>query len=216
MRTAIIAIRASLAGHSPQDRCLIPNISRKRWLRRRRCRHIGSGSCGLSELHVGPHGQAGCRRARVQGDGRAAVDRGRGRSWRSWPGSAIERWTAWDLAGERRALEARAFELVTRAMAPGSALACLDAVGQQRLRGGLREGAVRDPRKHRRRRLLRHGATVAPGRRQGLHTARRRGLRRLARPVAPECRMGRVRHRRPCACGARRLHGEPMRRRWRC
>jgi hypothetical protein len=42
-------------------------------------------------------------------------------------GVVIERWTAWELAGAHQALEARAFELVTRSMAPGSALACLDA-----------------------------------------------------------------------------------------
>jgi hypothetical protein len=33
-----------------------------------------------------------------------------------------------DLAAERRALDARTFELATRALAPGSALACLDAI----------------------------------------------------------------------------------------
>jgi hypothetical protein len=36
--------------------------------------------------------------------------------------------TRWQLADERRALDARAFELMTRAAAPGSALACPDGI----------------------------------------------------------------------------------------
>src|SRR5262249_26787129 len=38
-----------------------------------------------------------------------------------------------DLAAERRALEARAFELSSRALMPGSALACLDPLASERL-----------------------------------------------------------------------------------
>jgi hypothetical protein len=43
----------------------------------------------------------------------------------------FERVLTRDLAGERRAIEARAAELVSRAIAPGSALTCLDAVSVQ-------------------------------------------------------------------------------------
>jgi hypothetical protein len=43
----------------------------------------------------------------------------------AWYGFNI--WTERDLASERRGLDARAFELTSRALMPGSALACLDA-----------------------------------------------------------------------------------------
>ena len=72
----------------------------------------------------------------------AFKERARWRGLRSWSwcgllaGVGFERWIAWDLAGERRALEARAFELVTRAMAPGSALACLDAAASSAFEEG--------------------------------------------------------------------------------
>jgi hypothetical protein len=39
----------------------------------------------------------------------------------------LDGWSKRDLAAERRALDARSFELATRALMPGSALACLDA-----------------------------------------------------------------------------------------
>lgn len=51
-------------------------------------------------------------------------------------GVGFERWTAWQVTAERQILETRALELVTRAMTPGSALACLDAAGG----GGFEEG----------------------------------------------------------------------------
>jgi hypothetical protein len=41
---------------------------------------------------------------------------------------AFDRWTEHERAAERRALDARMVELMTRATAPGSALACLDAL----------------------------------------------------------------------------------------
>jgi hypothetical protein len=41
---------------------------------------------------------------------------------------AIDHFARRDILAERQALEARAFELTARAMAPGSALACLDAM----------------------------------------------------------------------------------------
>jgi hypothetical protein len=40
----------------------------------------------------------------------------------------LEQWARQERLAEQRALEARAFDLMTRAMAPGSALACLDAL----------------------------------------------------------------------------------------
>jgi hypothetical protein len=41
---------------------------------------------------------------------------------------AIDHFARRDFLAERQALDARAFELTARAMAPGSALACLDAM----------------------------------------------------------------------------------------
>ncbi len=43
-------------------------------------------------------------------------------------GWALDHLARRDIAAERRALDARAFELATRALMPGSALACLDAI----------------------------------------------------------------------------------------
>lgn len=57
----------------------------------------------------------------------------------------IERWKAWELAGEGRALEARAFELLTRAMAPGSALSCLDAVAGSAFQEGCEKALFATP-----------------------------------------------------------------------
>ena len=118
--------------------------------------------CGLSELHVGPHGQGGCRGARFRATG---VLR-----WIAamvvvalLAGVGIERWTAWELAGERRALEARAFELVTRAMAPGSTLACLDAVASSAFQEGCEKALFASSREYRCGGFLRRCATVAPG-----------------------------------------------------
>jgi hypothetical protein len=64
------------------------------------------------------------------GDGRSApvvgvllvLIFGFGGSW------ALDRLAASDQAAERRALDARAFELATRALVPGSGLACLDSI----------------------------------------------------------------------------------------
>lgn len=60
-----------------------------------------------------------------------------------WVG--IERWKAWELAGERQALEAKAFELTARAMAPGSALACLDAVASSTFQEGCEKALFATP-----------------------------------------------------------------------
>jgi hypothetical protein len=60
-----------------------------------------------------------------------------------WAG--IERWKAWELAGERQTLEAKAFELVTRSMAPGSALACLDAVASSTFQEGCEKALFATP-----------------------------------------------------------------------
>lgn len=60
-------------------------------------------------------------------------------------GVGYERWMAWDLASERRALEARAFELLARAMAPGSALACLDAAASSAFEEGCEQALFKTP-----------------------------------------------------------------------
>jgi hypothetical protein len=52
---------------------------------------------------------------------------------------------AWELADERQALEARAFELVTRAMAPGSPLACLDVVAGSTFQEGCEKALFATP-----------------------------------------------------------------------
>jgi len=52
----------------------------------------------------------------------ALVLAGAGAAW-----FIVDGWTRRELAAERRMLDARAFELTTRALMPGSALACLDA-----------------------------------------------------------------------------------------
>ena len=59
-----------------------------------------------------------------------------------------------DQVAERRALDARAAELTARAIAPGSALACLDAVGNEAVGVGVRAGGIRKPTGGRRRRRL--------------------------------------------------------------
>ncbi len=60
-------------------------------------------------------------------------------------GLATDRWIASDLAGEQRVLEGRAFELVTRAMAPGSALACLDASVSSAIEEGCEKALFATP-----------------------------------------------------------------------
>jgi len=60
-----------------------------------------------------------------------------------WVG--IDRWKAWELAGEGQTLEAKAFELASRAMAPGSALACLDAVASSTFQEGCEKALFATP-----------------------------------------------------------------------
>ncbi len=60
-------------------------------------------------------------------------------------GVGFERWTAWQLTVERQLLETRAIELVTRAMTPGSALACLDAVGNGAFEEGCEKALFASP-----------------------------------------------------------------------
>ena len=60
-------------------------------------------------------------------------------------GIGFERWTAWQLTVERQLLETRAVELVTRAMTPGSALACLDAVGSVAFEEGCEKAFFASP-----------------------------------------------------------------------
>jgi hypothetical protein len=50
-----------------------------------------------------------------------------------------------DLAAERRALEARAFELSSRALMPGSALACLDPLASDRLDDACEKALLASP-----------------------------------------------------------------------
>ena len=50
-----------------------------------------------------------------------------------------------DLADERRALDARAFELATRALAPGSALACLDALAGEAVEDACEKALFASP-----------------------------------------------------------------------
>jgi hypothetical protein len=50
-----------------------------------------------------------------------------------------------DLAAERQALDARAFELTTRALAPGSALACLDAAAGAAIREPCEQALLATP-----------------------------------------------------------------------
>ena len=98
----------------------------------------------MSELHVRRYGQARCRRARVQGNRHAAIGDVRlVLATLGWVG--VERWKAWELAGERQALETKAFELAARAMAPGSALACLDAVASSTFQEGCEKALFATP-----------------------------------------------------------------------
>ena len=55
-----------------------------------------------------------------------------------------------DVAAERRALDERAFALKLQGLMPGSALACLEALGS-RHSGRLRESLIRQPRNRSRR-----------------------------------------------------------------
>jgi hypothetical protein len=70
------------------------------------------------------------------------------------PALAIIAWSAWTLVGhslaqeraaERRALELRALELTTRAITPGSALACLDAKAGEAVANGCEQAVFANP-----------------------------------------------------------------------
>jgi hypothetical protein len=50
-----------------------------------------------------------------------------------------------DLAAEQRALDTRAFELATRAFAPGSALGCLDAIAGETVEGACEKALFASP-----------------------------------------------------------------------
>src|SRR5215470_12971172 len=50
-----------------------------------------------------------------------------------------------DLDAERRALDARAFELATRALAPGTALACLDAIAGEAVEDSCEKALFASP-----------------------------------------------------------------------
>ncbi len=87
-------------------------------------------------------------------------------------GVSIERWMAWELSGEQRALEARAFDLVTRSMAPGSALACLDAAASSAFEEGCEKALFASPESTAAAVSYVGGATVDPGGCQDTHSAR--------------------------------------------
>lgn len=58
---------------------------------------------------------------------------------------AFDLWTAHERASERRALEARAFELMMRATAPGSALGCLDAMAGEAIEASCEKALFGTP-----------------------------------------------------------------------
>jgi hypothetical protein len=57
----------------------------------------------------------------------------------------LDHLAARDMATERRALDARAFELATRALSPGSALACLDAIAGDALEEACERAVFASP-----------------------------------------------------------------------
>jgi hypothetical protein len=57
----------------------------------------------------------------------------------------LDRFTRADLDAERRALDARTFELATRALMPGSALACLDALAGETVEDACEKAIFANP-----------------------------------------------------------------------
>jgi hypothetical protein len=57
----------------------------------------------------------------------------------------LDHWAARDRAAERRAVDARAFELRMRALAPGSALACLDATAGEMVQSSCEKALFASP-----------------------------------------------------------------------
>jgi len=58
---------------------------------------------------------------------------------------AADRWSQSELAAQRRALDLRANELAQRALAPGSALACLDAVANSTVEAACEKALFANP-----------------------------------------------------------------------
>ena len=58
---------------------------------------------------------------------------------------ALEQWARQERLGEQRAIEARAFDLMTRAMAPGSALSCLDGVAGETIEAACEKALFASP-----------------------------------------------------------------------
>ena len=56
-----------------------------------------------------------------------------------------DRWAQSELAAQRRALDLRANELTQRALAPGSALACLDAVANATIEAACEKALFANP-----------------------------------------------------------------------
>jgi hypothetical protein len=84
-----------------------------------------------------------------------------------------------DLAAERRALDTRAFDLAVRAIAPGSALACLGAMAGEMVEKSCEKALFASSGNDRRRGVLCRRAALAIGRR-----------RRICRSRGPDHRHG--------------------------
>ena len=90
-----------------------------------------------------------------------------------------------DILAERQALDTRAFELTARAMAPGSALACLDAIAGDVVEDACEKALFASPEADRCRRYLCCRATFAAGFRRRPRPSRRCGLERDAAARTP-------------------------------
>ena len=122
----------------------------------------------------------------------------------------LEGTTKQDAAAERRALEARAGVLATRATMPGSPLACLDAMAGDAVEALLRAHAVRDAGGDGIGGVLCGGAAQPVCRRQRVRQSRQFRAGAAAGEPAARGRDRPLRSGRPCAGDARRLHGRAM------
>ena len=113
---------------------------------------------------------------------------------------ALDHFARRDLAAERRALEARELDLATRALAPGSALACLDAIAGDVVEDAC-ERLLRQPGSDCGRRLLCCRAALA----NGFPFARRSTPQSLTTAHLRTHRGRSLRHRGACTRRARRL-----------
>ena len=177
----------------------------------------------LGSIHVLPGADLVDRRNRADGVHRrrhAGVARAYSAWWRSagparaglsgklWRGGLVlvgivlawivlDRSTIRDQMAERRAIESRAAELTVRAMAPGSALACLDAVAGATIETACEKALFASPGGGRRRGRLCGRAFLASGREHRGRPARSgdaaRRIERLRRAIEGD-RFGLVAH----------------------